>query len=96
LATRPDPLRVRRAQCNRLDRVGRSGLGRRRVRARLGLDEAEQVAPHSWYVLGQTGQVSCANEGFNANAGFVVTCLRAVVRFDALGAPAHRQAPRPG
>lgn len=49
--------------------------------------KAEQVAPHSWYVLGQTGLVSTANAGFNANAGFVVTSAGVVV-FDALGTPA--------
>jgi len=49
--------------------------------------QAEQVAPHSWYVRGQTGLVSKANEGFNANAGFVVT-TEGVVVFDALGTPA--------
>ena len=49
--------------------------------------KAEQVAPHTWYVLGQTGLVSRANEGFNANAGFVVT-TDGVVVFDALGTPA--------
>ena len=46
-----------------------------------------QVAPHSYYVLGQAGMVSSANEGFNANAGFVVTSDGVVV-FDALGTPA--------
>ena len=49
--------------------------------------QAERVAPHSWYVLGQTGMVSSANAGFNANAGFVVTSDGVVV-FDALGTPA--------
>ena len=49
--------------------------------------KAEQVAPHSWYVLGQTGLVSTVNQGFNANAGFVVTADGVVV-FDALGTPA--------
>ena len=49
--------------------------------------KAERVAPHSWYVHGQTGLVSSANEGFNANAGFVVTS-EGVVVFDALGTPA--------
>ena len=46
-----------------------------------------QVAPHSYYVLGQAGMVSKANEGFNSNAGFVVTADGVVV-FDALGTPA--------
>ncbi|MEO7335275.1 MAG: MBL fold metallo-hydrolase [Caldimonas sp.] len=48
---------------------------------------ATQVAPHTWFVLGQTGLVSTANEGFNSNAGFVVTS-EGVVVFDALGTPA--------
>ncbi len=46
-----------------------------------------QVAPHSYYVQGQAGVVSTANEGFNSNAGFVVTDDGVVV-FDALGTPA--------
>lgn len=46
-----------------------------------------RVAPHSYYVLGQAGMVSSANEGFNSNAGFVVTSDGVVV-FDALGTPA--------
>jgi glyoxylase-like metal-dependent hydrolase (beta-lactamase superfamily II) len=80
-------LRVRRAQCNRLDRVGRSGLGRRRVRARLGLDEgrAGRAAQLVRARPDRAGVV--ANEGFNANAGFVVTA-EGVVVFDALGTPA--------
>jgi glyoxylase-like metal-dependent hydrolase (beta-lactamase superfamily II) len=46
-----------------------------------------QVAPHTYYVLGQSGMVSSANQGFNSNAGFVVT-PEGVVVFDALGTPA--------
>ena len=46
-----------------------------------------QVAPHSFYVEGQAGAVSTANEGFNSNAGFVVTGDGVVV-FDVLGTPA--------
>jgi glyoxylase-like metal-dependent hydrolase (beta-lactamase superfamily II) len=46
-----------------------------------------KVAAHSYYVLGQSGMVSSANEGFNSNAGFVVTA-EGVVVFDALGTPA--------
>ncbi|MEO7337806.1 MAG: MBL fold metallo-hydrolase [Caldimonas sp.] len=46
-----------------------------------------QVAPHSYYVMGQSGLVSHDNEGFNSNAGFVVT-NEGVVVFDALGTPA--------
>jgi len=49
--------------------------------------QAVQVAPHSWIVQGQSGVVSTANQGFNANAGFVVTPAGVVV-FDALGTPA--------
>ena len=49
--------------------------------------QVTQVAPHSYYLLGQAGMVSSANEGFNANAGFVVTSDGVVV-FDALGTPA--------
>jgi glyoxylase-like metal-dependent hydrolase (beta-lactamase superfamily II) len=49
--------------------------------------QVTQVAPHSYYVLGQAGMVSSANEGFNSNAGFVVT-TEGVVVFDALGTPA--------
>jgi len=49
--------------------------------------KAAQVAPHSFYVEGQAGAVSTANEGFNSNAGFVVTGDGVVV-FDALGTPA--------
>ncbi len=45
-----------------------------------------QVAPHSFYVEGKAGAVSTANEGFNSNAGFVVTGDGVVV-FDALGTP---------
>ena len=49
--------------------------------------QVTQVAPHSYYVLGQAGMVSSANEGFNSNAGFVVTSDGVVV-FDTLGTPA--------
>jgi glyoxylase-like metal-dependent hydrolase (beta-lactamase superfamily II) len=49
-----------------------------------------QVAPHSHYVLGQAGMVSRENQGFNSNAGFVVTSAGVVV-FDALGTPALGQ-----
>lgn len=45
-----------------------------------------KVAPHTWYVRGQAGMVSSANQGFNSNAGFVVT-RDGVVVFDALGTP---------
>jgi glyoxylase-like metal-dependent hydrolase (beta-lactamase superfamily II) len=46
-----------------------------------------QVAAHTYYVRGQAGMVSSTNEGFNSNAGFVVTSDGVVV-FDALGTPA--------
>jgi glyoxylase-like metal-dependent hydrolase (beta-lactamase superfamily II) len=49
--------------------------------------EAEQVSPHAYYVRGQSGVISTANEGFNSNAGFVVT-EDGVVVFDALGTAA--------
>ena len=53
----------------------------------------QKVSAHSSYVLGQSGMVSNANEGFNSNAGFVVTSDGVVV-FDVLGTPAlgHRLA----
>jgi glyoxylase-like metal-dependent hydrolase (beta-lactamase superfamily II) len=46
-----------------------------------------KVSAHSYYVQGQAGVVSTANEGFNSNAGFVVTGDGVVV-FDTLGTPA--------
>ena len=46
-----------------------------------------KVGPHTYYVLGQSGMVSSANEGFNSNAGFVVT-NEGVIVFDVLGTPA--------
>lgn len=51
---------------------------------------AEQVGPHSYYVLGLPGAASRANEGFMSNAGFVVT-RDGVVVFDSLGTPALAQ-----
>lgn len=50
-----------------------------------------QVGPHSWYVQGESGPASLANEAFNSNAGFVVTGDGVVV-IDALGTPALGQA----
>jgi glyoxylase-like metal-dependent hydrolase (beta-lactamase superfamily II) len=47
----------------------------------------EKVSSCCYYVLGQAGMVSSANQGFNSNAGFVVT-PEGVVVFDALGSPA--------
>jgi glyoxylase-like metal-dependent hydrolase (beta-lactamase superfamily II) len=48
--------------------------------------ELIKVAPHTWYVRGQAGMISPANQGFNSNAGFVVT-KEGVVVFDVLGTP---------
>ena len=45
-----------------------------------------QVSPHVWYVQGDSGMASAANQGFNSNAGFVVT-RDSVVIIDALGTP---------
>jgi glyoxylase-like metal-dependent hydrolase (beta-lactamase superfamily II) len=45
-----------------------------------------QISPHCYYVQGLAGAVSRANQGFNSNAGFVVT-EEGVVVFDALGTP---------
>lgn len=47
----------------------------------------QRVSPRVWYVQGDTEMVSLRNEGFNSNAGFVVTD-EGVVVFDALGTPA--------
>jgi glyoxylase-like metal-dependent hydrolase (beta-lactamase superfamily II) len=46
-----------------------------------------QVTPRIYYVQGQPGIASSANEGFNSNAGFVITD-EGVVVVDALGTPA--------
>ncbi len=46
-----------------------------------------QVSPRVWYVQGDSGMISMQNQGFNSNAGFVVTD-EGVVVFDALGTPA--------
>jgi glyoxylase-like metal-dependent hydrolase (beta-lactamase superfamily II) len=45
---------------------------------------AQQVSPHAYYVEGVPGMASPSNEGFNSNAGFVVTD-EGVVVVDALG-----------
>jgi glyoxylase-like metal-dependent hydrolase (beta-lactamase superfamily II) len=45
-----------------------------------------RVAPDVYYVQGKPGVASAANEGFNSNAGFVVT-REGVVVIDALGTP---------
>lgn len=46
-----------------------------------------QVGPHSYYVEGRLEEASAANQGFIANAGFVIT-RDGVVVFDTLGSPA--------
>lgn len=46
-----------------------------------------QVGPHSYYVEGRLEEATRANEGFIANAGFVITGDGVVV-FDTLGSPA--------
>lgn len=50
-----------------------------------------KVGAHSWFVQGESGPASLANEAFNSNAGFVVTGDGVVV-IDALGTPALGQA----
>jgi len=45
-----------------------------------------RVSERAWYVQGLAGAASAANEGFNSNAGFVVTG-EGVVVIDALGTP---------
>ena len=46
-----------------------------------------RLSEHVWYVQGQLGVAATANQGFNSNAGFVVT-PEGVVVIDALGTPA--------
>jgi glyoxylase-like metal-dependent hydrolase (beta-lactamase superfamily II) len=48
--------------------------------------EVVKLGPHSYFVQGQSGAASSANEGFMSNAGFVVT-RDGVIVFDALGSP---------
>lgn len=48
--------------------------------------QVRQVGAHSYYVQGQSGPATAANQGFMSNAGFVVT-PDGVVVFDALGTP---------
>lgn len=43
-----------------------------------------QLSAHAWYVRGMAGVASAANQGFNSNAGFVVT-PEGVIVIDALG-----------
>jgi glyoxylase-like metal-dependent hydrolase (beta-lactamase superfamily II) len=52
---------------------------------------AKPVGAHSYIVQGGTGAATMANEGFNSNAGFVVTTAGVVV-IDALGTPALGEA----
>ena len=52
---------------------------------------ATPVSPHAYVVQGGTGPANAANEGFNSNAGFVVT-PQGVVVIDALGTPALGEA----
>ncbi len=47
---------------------------------------ARKVTDRVYYVQGMAGMVSAANQGFNSNAGFVITD-EGVVVFDALGTP---------
>jgi len=54
---------------------------------------AIQVTPRVYYVQVQPGVASAANEGYNSNAGFVVTG-EGVVVIDALGTPALGKALR--
>lgn len=53
--------------------------------------EPVRVAPDIYYVQGKAGVASSANQGFNSNAGFVVT-RDGVVVVDALGTPALGEA----
>jgi glyoxylase-like metal-dependent hydrolase (beta-lactamase superfamily II) len=55
--------------------------------------ELVKLGPHSYFVQGQPGAASSANEGFMSNAGFVVT-RDGVVVFDVLASPplAHKLA----
>ncbi len=48
--------------------------------------EPVEVTSRTWYVQGGPGVASAANEGYNSNAGFVVTD-EGVVVVDALGSP---------
>ena len=50
-----------------------------------------EVTPRVFYVQGQPGVASAANEGYNSNAGFVITD-EGVVVVDALGTPALGEA----
>jgi len=52
--------------------------------------QAEQLAPHSYYIPGLAGAASTRNQGFMSNAGFVITPAGVVV-FDTLGSPSLAQ-----
>lgn len=60
-----------------------AGEGYPAVKSRV---EPVKVTGRTWYVQGGPGVASAANEGFNSNAGFVVTD-EGVVVVDALGTP---------
>lgn len=51
----------------------------------------QRLTDRVWFVQGMAGMISPANQGFNSNAGFVVTDDGVVV-FDALGSPSLGQA----
>ncbi|MEZ5659254.1 MAG: MBL fold metallo-hydrolase [Burkholderiaceae bacterium] len=53
--------------------------------------QARKLTDRVWFVQGMTGMVSPVNQGFNSNAGFVVTDDGVVV-FDALGTPSLGEA----
>jgi glyoxylase-like metal-dependent hydrolase (beta-lactamase superfamily II) len=53
--------------------------------------EPIEVTPRVWYVQGQAGAASAANEGFNSNAGFVASD-EGIIVIDALGTPALGEA----
>ncbi|HRE12653.1 MAG TPA: MBL fold metallo-hydrolase [Usitatibacteraceae bacterium] len=53
--------------------------------------EPRRISERAWYVQGDAGSASRANQAYNSNAGFVVTD-EGVVVIDALGSPALGQA----
>ena len=48
--------------------------------------QPRKLAPRSYFVQGDSGPISTTNNGYNSNAGFVITD-EGVVVFDALGTP---------
>jgi glyoxylase-like metal-dependent hydrolase (beta-lactamase superfamily II) len=48
--------------------------------------QPRKLAPRSYFVQGDSGPISTSNNGYNSNAGFVITD-EGVVVFDALGTP---------